>query len=149
MLAADTHNLLLDSPFIADVSADAAPETASALEFHGVFADGSGKCLFNLFEVDSRHSLWVGLKEPGNPFTVHIYDRSRELVTVEYRGRILSLSLKRSKVIASAPAVSRADEIKRMAEDVNMLRIHGEAMERSRLNAIRPTHQPASATGAQ
>ncbi|MFA5265636.1 MAG: hypothetical protein WC378_17590 [Opitutaceae bacterium] len=141
----------MDSPFIAHVSADAAPETASDLELHGVYSDGSGKCLFNLFEVDSRHALWVELKEPGNPFTVHIYDRSREVVTVEYRGRILSLSLKRSKVIASAPAISRANEIKRMAKFVNDLRIRNEATQRwwPKVKVLPPSDKPASAPGGK
>lgn len=90
--------LLRNSPF------DAAPAVAAngaALELRGVLVDG-GEYFFSLYDPSTRASMWVGLNETGNPFTVQSYDTAKGLAQVAYKGRTLSLALKQAKVVALA-----------------------------------------------
>jgi hypothetical protein len=98
---ADVQNLLQTSPFAPVVGANAPGPAAASLEFRGVFAD-QGEYFFSLFETATRRGAWVGLNEPGNPFTVRAYDRANETVTAEYQGRTLQLTLKTAKILVSA-----------------------------------------------
>lgn len=101
--AADLQNLLQTSPFAPVPVANAPGQASTSLEFRGVFAD-KGEYFFSLYEAATRRSLWVGLNEPGNPFTVRAYDPASETVTAEYQGRTLPLTLKTAKILVSAPA---------------------------------------------
>ena len=83
-----------------------APESANGLEFRGVFTD-QGEWFFSLYETGKRTSLWVGLNEPGNPFTVRSYDAAKETVTVEYQGRTLTLALKQAVIQPAEPVANR------------------------------------------
>jgi hypothetical protein len=62
-----------------------------------------GETFFSLYDPTARLSMWVGLNEPGNPFTVQNYDPEKATAAVQYKGRVLNLALKQSKV-ASLPA---------------------------------------------
>jgi hypothetical protein len=101
----DLQGLVQTSPFgSVNAAGPAANQPAAGLEFRGVFAD-KGEYFFSLNETATHKGLWVGLNEPGNPFTVRTYDVSTETVTVDYQGRSLTLTLKRAKIIASAPVL--------------------------------------------
>jgi hypothetical protein len=101
--AANYDSLLKNSPFAAGASgpgAQASP-VANPLELRGVFVD-QGQPYFSLYEVATRTSRWVGMSEPGNPFTVKSYDVAKAEVKVEYQGREIVLGLKQAKVVAMA-----------------------------------------------
>lgn len=68
----------------------------------------NGEVLFSVFDFPSRSSRWVGLNEPGLPFTVRSYDRTKNEVKVDYQGRELTLGLKQATVIALAAAPAPA-----------------------------------------
>ena len=96
--------LVKNSPFGNTPSPNAAAGNAdTALEFRGVFVD-AGEPFFSLYDVAGRRALWVGLKEPGNPFVVQAYDEAKGTVVVEYQGRTLTISLKQAKVVTLPPA---------------------------------------------
>ena len=96
--------LVKNSPFGNAPSPNAAAGNAdTALEFRGVFVD-AGEPFFSLYDVAGRRALWVGLKEPGNPFVVQAYDEAKGAVVVEYQGRTLTISLKQAKVVTLPPA---------------------------------------------
>jgi hypothetical protein len=106
----DLQTLLTRPPFAPTATLVDAAAAGGGLEFRGVIVDG-GETFFSIFESAKRAALWVGLNEPGNPFTVQSYDSSRETVTVEYQGRTLALTLKQSSIQAAeipAPAVPAA-----------------------------------------
>lgn len=68
-----------------------------------------GETFFSLYEVATHQSLWVGMNEPGNPFTVRTFDREQNMATVEYQGRSLALPIKQAKTAvlpASGPVVA-------------------------------------------
>jgi len=97
----DLQSLLDRSPFApATAIRGDGTEVGSGLELRGVFVDG-GETFFSIFEPAKRTALWVGLNEPGNPFTVQGYASAKETVTVEYQGRTLSLTLKLATIQAS------------------------------------------------
>lgn len=97
--------LVRNSPFgsASTPGAGSAANADSPLEFRGVFFD-AGEAFFSLYDTSTKHSTWVGLKEPGNPFVVRSYDEAKGTVVVEYQGRTLTVSLKQSKV-APLPSV--------------------------------------------
>jgi len=101
------NSLLTNSPFGPRAAANgAAAASATPLELRSVIVD-SGEVLFSLFDTSSRSSRWVGLNEPGNPFTVRSYDSAKGEVKVNYQGRELVLGLKQATIIAlAAPPVS-------------------------------------------
>ncbi len=104
--ARDLNALLSNSPFAPAGPARGAPEPGAALEFRGVFMD-QGELFFSLYETARHAALWVGLNEPGNPFTVRSYDTIRETVTVEYQGSTLALGLKQAVIQSAGPAANR------------------------------------------
>ncbi|MBI3878051.1 MAG: hypothetical protein HY300_19170 [Verrucomicrobia bacterium] len=97
--AQDLNALLQRSPF---GSANASGQTAAAegpLEFRSVLFD-QGEYFFSVYQPSTKTSLWVGLNETGNPFTVQSYDEKTETVKIDYQGRSLSLALKQAKIQA-------------------------------------------------
>jgi hypothetical protein len=98
--------LLTNSPFGQRASDNGATAPGAALELRGVIVD-SGEVLFSLFDPAAKASRWVGLNEPGNPFTVRSYDSAKGEVKVAYQGRDIVLGLKQATVIAlAAPPVA-------------------------------------------
>ncbi|MFZ5497225.1 MAG: hypothetical protein ACOZE5_18035 [Verrucomicrobiota bacterium] len=98
--------LVKNSPFgnAPSPNAGSAAGADSPLEFRGVFFD-AGETFFSLYDVATKHALWVGLKEPGNPFVVQAYDEAKGAIVVEYQGRTLTVSLKQAKVVTLPPSV--------------------------------------------
>ena len=100
--APSLQSLISNSPFgVATVGAPGAA-APSALEFRGTFVD-RGERFFSLVDPATRKAEWVGLNEPGRPFTVKSFDTERETVAVEFQGRTLDLKLHSARVVALAP----------------------------------------------
>jgi hypothetical protein len=97
---ASLDGLVKNSPF-SGPAATAGVASDAPLELRGVLVD-AGEYFFSLYDPSSRTSMWVGLKEPGNPFIVQSYDSTKGVATVEYKGRTLDLALKQAKVVALA-----------------------------------------------
>jgi hypothetical protein len=80
---------------------DAAPTQDAQLELRGIMASGD-VTMFSIYDSTRRTSYWIRLNDAGHEFVVRNYDAGRDVVTVEYQGRTLTLGLKTAKV-ASAP----------------------------------------------
>ncbi len=101
------ESLAANSPFAPIQGAAAAAATdAAVLEFRGAFAD-QGEFFFSVFDPATRGSRWVTLNESGQPYTVRNYDTEKQTISVDYRGRNLTLALKKAPVIASVPDPTR------------------------------------------
>ncbi len=96
--AQDLGGLLQRSPFGSAVPGPPA-SAEGPLEFRSVLLD-QGEYFFSVFQTATHTALWVGLNEPGNPFTVRSYDEKTETMKVDFQGRSLSLSLKQAKIQA-------------------------------------------------
>ncbi len=91
-----------ESPFLpAGTAAGAATENA-VLEFRGVMVWGHDP-VFLIVDptTPAKKGVWVKPNETGRDFTVKSYDAPSDTVSVDYRGRLLSLSLVKSKVGSS------------------------------------------------
>jgi len=100
----DLNSLLDNSPFGSTPTNTAAPKTDNPLEFRGVFAEG-GEYFFNLYIAANSRSEWLGLDDVyDNNLTVKSYDANNQQLTVNYQGKVITLTLGSAKRIASAPA---------------------------------------------
>lgn len=94
------------SPFLPPdtpaVVAGATGAQGAPIEFRGVLVIG-GRQRFNFLDPARKQSAWVGLGEPGMPYRVTAYDEARESVTVEVEGRVLVLTLEKTKIASSPP----------------------------------------------
>jgi len=140
---AQLDSLVSNSPFNPVASTTAGPGAETALEFRGVLVD-RGETFFSLYDPSSRTSMWVGLKEPGNPFTVQSYDAAKGLAQVEYRGRTLPLALKQAKVaalvsnpVAGGPAAGTPPSVAPAANPNEATRLAAVAEEIRRRRALR------------
>ena len=95
-------NLLQNSPFGGPGATGAGARSDAPLEFRGVLVEG-GESYFSIYEAATHSSLWVGVNEPGNPYKVQAYDAVKGVVTVEYKGGLVTLPLKQAKVLVLAP----------------------------------------------
>ncbi len=100
--APNLDNLLQNSPFGGPAAGAGGARADAPLEFRGVLVEG-GENFFSIYESASRSSLWVGANEPGNPYKVQAYDSVKGVVTVDYKGTVLTLPLKQAKVLVLAP----------------------------------------------
>ncbi|MBI2517444.1 MAG: hypothetical protein HYV95_11095 [Opitutae bacterium] len=75
-------------------------------EFNGLLIDEGGE-FFRIVERSSGSVHWVGLNEAGAPFIVRRYDSRRQVVIVEYRGRVSAIPLRRAKMAATVPVDHR------------------------------------------
>lgn len=93
------------SPFLPPAAATdaAAPTQDAPLELRGIMSSG-GTTMFSLYDPTHHSSAWVRQNDTGREFVVRNYDDARDVVTVEYQGRTLTLALKTAKV-ASAPVM--------------------------------------------
>lgn len=105
--AASLESLAANSPFapLQGGSMAAATDVAS-LEFRGVFAD-QGEYFFSVFDPATRGSLWVTLNETGQAFAVRSYDAEKQTINADYKGRNLTLALKKAPMVASVPDPTR------------------------------------------
>lgn len=96
---ADT-TLAPSSPFAPAAGSAAAAEN-QPLELRGIMMDGAGY-RFSVFDPVRKTGQWVRLNEPGHDFTVRTHDVARDTVTLDFQGRVLTLSLHTAKVVAVA-----------------------------------------------
>jgi hypothetical protein len=164
----DLNGLVANSPFGKAGQAPDAAGTTGPLELRGVFID-QGERFFSLYDVSSRRALWVGLKEPGNPFVVQAYDEAQGVVTVEYQGQVHAVTLKQAKVAAlpvpvgpgpsatpagsPGPAVQTApDEAARLAQIAEEIRrrraLRAQAAQMPRNQPPSPVPSPATSPAA-
>jgi len=90
------------SPFLPPAAAGAAAVENTPLELRGILVDEGGY-RFSVFDPARHTGTWARLNETGHDFVIKAYDTTRDLVTLDYQGRILTVSLHTAKVTA-APA---------------------------------------------
>lgn len=152
-------SLVTNSPFGSTAGTAASPQGESAVEFRGVFVD-QGETFFSIYDTAARRAMWVGMKEPGNPYAVKSYDEARGTVIVEFQGRTLTVELKQAKVVAlpagssgtsaaspnpGAPAVATVtttDEATRLAQVAEEIR----RRRAIRAQAMQPSAPPPGGT---
>ncbi|MDB6094906.1 MAG: hypothetical protein JWM32_2468 [Verrucomicrobia bacterium] len=89
------------SPFLPPAASGAAAAENNPLELRGILADEGGY-RFSIYDPVRHVGTWSRLNEPGHDFMVKAHDVARDIVTLDYQGRVLTLSLRTSK-ISSAP----------------------------------------------
>ncbi|MGC4072023.1 MAG: hypothetical protein QM760_05815 [Nibricoccus sp.] len=98
-----------DSPFVPrNGQAMAAPTENSPIELRGVMASPDG-LRFGIYEPASQRGSWVKVNEPGQGYVVKAFDAGRSSVSIEYQGRVQTLTLKEAKfdgTIAAAPLIA-------------------------------------------
>lgn len=95
--------LVANSPF-APTATDSggAANDGQPLEFRGFFMD-QGEIFFSIFNPAAKSSTWISLNEAGYDFTVRSFDSASQTITVEFKGRTLTLSLRKAPVVATVP----------------------------------------------
>jgi hypothetical protein len=91
--------LVADSPFGAPAGGNrGGPAGATGpLELRSiVFVDGAYQ--FSIFDQGTGKAEWVKIGETGLPFVARSFDRERDALTVEHRGRTLVLALQPAKM---------------------------------------------------
>jgi hypothetical protein len=91
--------LVADSPFLpaAGGRGVAGVGAEGPLELRGiVFDDGAYR--FSVYDQASREATWVRLDERGLPFVARSFNRERDALTVEHRGRTLVLELQPARM---------------------------------------------------
>jgi len=102
------QELLSHSPFgSAEMGASAAAAANAPIEFRGVLEE-NGSRFFSIFNPANHRSAWVELNIPTNGYFVKAYDEKTLCVSVEYQGRLLTLLLKRGRVVAQTPSIAPA-----------------------------------------
>lgn len=92
--------LAANSPFLPPNTAATAAAEATPLELRGILTMGR-KSSFNLYDPATKASEWVGLNEAGQKFTVTNFEPGADRVTVNYQGRVLTLTLQQPKIVAA------------------------------------------------
>lgn len=105
--AQSSSTLASNSPFLPPNTTSAPAAEATPLELRGILTMG-GKTSFNIYDPATKASSWVGLNEPGHPYTVTDFDVGTERVTVDYQGRAVALVLQRPKIVSAPVAVTAA-----------------------------------------
>jgi hypothetical protein len=91
------------SPFLPPSAVGAAAAENTPLELRGILVDEGGY-RFSVFDPVRHTGTWARLNEPGHDFVIKAYDTARDLITLDYQGRILTVALRAAKVTAVAPA---------------------------------------------
>ena len=93
------------SPFLPVSSPTAAASRApdgSAYELRGIMSAGNGT-RYCIYDPVKKSSTWVGPNETGNPFVVKAADPTRDTVTLEAGGQVMTLALHEAKVVSLSP----------------------------------------------
>jgi len=93
--------LVENSPFVGKGKAtDTPPPENQQLELRGVLRE-NGAYFFSVYDTASKKETWVRQGDPGDPFKVRDYDAFRETATMEARGQMVSLVLRKSQIQAT------------------------------------------------
>ncbi len=96
------------SPFLPPSAAGTTVAENTPLELRGILVDEGGY-RFSVFDPVRHTGTWARLNETGHDFVIKAYDTARDLVTLDYQGRILTVPLRTAKVGAVAqPAAPMA-----------------------------------------
>jgi hypothetical protein len=98
-----SNTLAPTSPFLPPASAAATPAENTPLELRGIMVDEGGY-RFSVFDPVRHTGTWARLNEAGHDFVIRGHDVARDIVTLDYQGRVLTLPLRTAKVV-NAPAV--------------------------------------------
>jgi hypothetical protein len=91
------------SPFLPPSGNTAAPAAENTpIELRGIMVDGGGY-RFSIFDPNRHTGTWARLNEAGHDFVIRAHDVARDIITVDYQGRVLTLPLRTSKVQVVAP----------------------------------------------
>jgi hypothetical protein len=97
---ADLSILAPDSPFGVTAGHEPPGERPQPFELRGIMEapDGMRYCIY---DTARRASIWAAIGEAGNPFL--IVSAGLDQVTLARDGRVLTLTLRESKVLAAPP----------------------------------------------
>jgi len=91
--ASDWSHLLENNPFLPSGSAQAPVQPVQSLELRGVVVEG-GVAWFTIYDTAAGKWTTVRQGEEGDSLKVRSYDRARDSVVLDIRGKTVSLSLK-------------------------------------------------------
>ncbi|MDB6169679.1 MAG: hypothetical protein JWM88_2543 [Verrucomicrobia bacterium] len=95
------------SPFLPPSAAGAPATENNPLELRGILVDDGGY-RFSLFDPSRHTGTWARLNESGHDFVIRAHDAARDIITVDYQGRVLTLPLRTAKVVVVAPPAPNA-----------------------------------------
>jgi hypothetical protein len=99
-----------DSPFVPkNGQVAAAPTENTPIELRGVMSAPDG-VYFAIYEPSTQKGNWVKAGETGSGYVVRSYDEANNSVSVEYQGRLQTLTLKEAKfdgTAAVAPMIAQ------------------------------------------
>lgn len=128
-------DLAQTSPFLpANLAGAAAQGAGGPVELRGVMSTSQGT-KFCIYDVLKKSSAWVGLNEAGNAFVVKSAEPSGDIVTVEYQGRTMRLTLHTARV-ASAGQMMNVPAGNPMAITQSVVLNPSAADEQRRLDAV-------------
>jgi hypothetical protein len=95
-----------ESPFVPkNGQITSAPTENSPIELRGVMATPDG-LRFGIYEPASQKGNWVKADEAGFGYVVKSYDANKSMVSVEYQGRVQTLTLKEAKFDGTGAAAA-------------------------------------------
>jgi hypothetical protein len=97
-----TEPLAPSSPFLPPAMAGAAAAEITPLELRGILVDDGGY-RFSVFDPVRHTGTWARVNEPGHDFLIRAHDVARDMITLDYQGRVLTLPLRMAKVTAAPP----------------------------------------------
>lgn len=108
--------LIENSPFVGKAkAADIPPPDNQQLELRGVLRE-NGAYFFSVYDTASKKETWVRQGDVGDPFKIRDYDAFRETATLEARGQMVSLALRKSQIQAMGrPSTSMVASLARPA----------------------------------
>lgn len=102
LMAAAQAAISTESPFIPKNGQVAAAPTENApIELRGVMSAPDG-VYFAIYEPSTQKGNWVKAGETGSGYVVRSYDEANNSVSVEYQGRLQTLTLKEAKFDGTA-----------------------------------------------
>jgi len=94
------------SPFAPPDNGSANQADPNAIEYRGTMSSGKGT-LYLIYDPVKHLSTWVGLNEPGSPYSVRLDDVLNERITLQVNGQQLVLPLRTAKV-GAGPTINPA-----------------------------------------
>ena len=79
----------------------ARPADGTTYELRGIMSAGSGT-RYCIYDPVKKSSVWVGLNETGKAFVVKAADPTRDTVTLDAGGQVMTLALHQAKVLSLA-----------------------------------------------
>jgi hypothetical protein len=106
------EELIRNSPF-AEISLHERNGMAMPLEFRGFVYEDTGP-IFSVYEAATHRSFWLHENENAGQFTVRHFDKVAATISVEYRGQLLDLALKKATVALQSATYPAAGPVPAM-----------------------------------